>query len=571
MNMTPILSTPIGRWMAALTLSSLLSAPLFAQNDLPALPVSQLNKPAGWQLVGSILPGSGNTFKTKEGNTLLVGSGSPLALATPTDDFQLRFDMLATPDADVSLQLPTGQRLSFRKESDLAKLLKAPGLWQTVEINYKTGNVNGQSGPASAMLDKLVLNGVTVREGELLPGRVTGPVAISSPGGTVAIRNVGYRVLSPRTVARWSGPVSYTIVEGGFIENRADARGKKILKQDTTSLLNYEVGYGLPARQHTIFFKGKLNALATGDYQFELNQGGVAGVWVDGKEVVPSGHRELGHPVAGTTTLTAGLHEVEVYLSRSWFRPGLGLFVSQAGTRPQPLHAPASLPEPDPVPLISVTPQTQTERVRSFVQLPGEKRKRTHSLSVGSPTGYHYTVDLNQMALLQVWKGGFANVTEMWYERGEPQLLETMGTTVRLPAQPGLMVLPGGNTESMATAWPDSADEKTLQYKGMTLDQTGNPTIQYTMAGATITDAIRPDRDGLTRTLTLTGSPNGAVYCRVAAGQSIDDMGNGLYGIDDRAYFVRIDPKAKATRRQSNGKQELLLPVKSGVAYSIVF
>ena len=554
------------RWVAALALSSLLAVPLFAQNGLPALPVSQLTKPAGWQLAGSVLPGSGNTLKTKSGNALLVGSGTPLPLVTPTDDFQLRFDMLATPDADVSLQLPTGQRLSFQKEADLAKLLKAPGLWQTVEMSYKTGSANGQSGPVSATLEKLVLNGVTVREGELLPGKAAGALSIASPSGTVAIRNVGYRLLSPRTVARWSGPISYTIVEGGYIENPADARGKKVLKQDTTSLLNYEVGYGLPARQQSTFFKGKLNALTTGDYQFELNQGGVAGVWVDGKEVVPNGHRELGHAVVGTTNLTAGLHEVEVYLSRSWFRPGLGLFVSQAGTRPQPLHVLASLPEPDPVALISVVPETESERVRSFVQLPGETHKRTHSLSVGSPAGYHYTVDLNQMALLQVWKGDFANVTEMWYERGEPQLLETMGTTIRLPAQTALTVLSEENA-----IWPDSVDEKTLQYKGMTLDQTGNPTIQYMLAGATVTDVVRPTTDGLTRTLTLTGSPSGTVYCRVAAGKSIDDMGNGLYAIDDRAYFVRIDPKAKAKMRQSNGKQELLLPVKNEVAYSIVF
>lgn len=555
-----------GRRVVALALSGLLSAPLFAQIDLPALPVSQLNRPAGWQLAGAVLPGSGNALKTKPGDALLIGSGSPLPLATPTEDFSIRFEMLATPDADVSLQLPTGHRISFRNDYDLAKLLKAPGLWQTVELNYKTGK---DSKPA--MLEKLVFNGVTVREGERLPGKAGGPIAISSPSGTVAIRNVGYRVLSPRTVARWSGPLSYTIVEGGYIENRENARSKKILRQDTTSLLNYEVGYGLPARQHSIFFKGKLTALTAGSYQFELNQGGVAGVWVDGKEVVPTGHRELGHPAIGTIALTTGLHDVEVYLSRSWFRPGLGLFVSQAGTRPQPLHAPASLPEPDPVGVISIKPEVNAERIRSFVQLPGEKHKRTHSLSVGSPSGYHYTVDLDQMALLQVWKGGFANVTEMWYERGEPQLLETMGTTVPLPAQPGLAFLP-----AETAVWPDSTDEKDLQYKGLSVDKMGYPAIEYTLAGATVTDVIRPERDGISRMLRIEGTPKGMLYCRVAAGQTIDNMGNGLYAIDDRSYFIRIDPVLKPRQRSSGGKQELLLPVsiKNGlgaVSYSVVF
>ncbi len=286
------------RQLVALTVSWLLSAPLFAQTDLPTLPVSRLNRPTGWQLAGEVLPGSGNTLKTKPGDALLVGTGSPLPLATPTDDFSMRFEMLATPDASVELQLPTGQRLSFQNDNDLAKLLKAPGLWQTVELNYKTGTDN-----KPAVLEKLVLNGVTVREGERLPGKVTGPVAVSSPGGTVAIRRVGYRVLSPRAVAQWRGPLSYTIVEGGYIENRENARSKKILRQDTTSLLNYEVGYGLPARQQSVFFNGKLMALTAGLYQFELNQGGVAGVWIDGQEIVPSGHRELGHPAVGTVSL----------------------------------------------------------------------------------------------------------------------------------------------------------------------------------------------------------------------------------------------------------------------------
>jgi len=548
-----------GRWVAALALSGVLSAPLFAQTDLPALPVSQLNRPAGWQLAGAILPGSGNTLKTKPGDALLVGSGSPLLLATPTDDFSMRFEMLATPDANISLQLPTGQRISFQNESDLAKLLKAPGLWQTVELNYKTGNGNGP-----AMLEKLALNGVTVREGEVLPGKAGGPVSLAPSGGTVAVRNVGYRVLTPRMVAQWSGPLSYSVYEGESNE-RKNLPTKKRLKQDTVSTLTYEVAYGQSPR-YTTLFAGKLNALQAGNYRFDLHNGGVAGLWIDGKTVIPETYHNLGQPETRTVDLTAGLHEVQVYFSKSWPRAGLGLFVSQAGTRPQPLHALASLPDPDPMPLISVTPEMQAERVRSFVQLPGENHKRTHSLSVGSPTGYHYTVDLDQMALLQVWKGDFANVTEMWHERGEPQLLEPMGATLRLPAQTGLMVLTNDGV-----AWPDSVDEKTLQYKGLSLDKTGNPTIQYTLAGATVTDVTKPAPDGLTRTLTVGGLPGGTVYCRVAAGQTIDDMGNGLYAINDRSYFVRVDPKTKPKQRSSNGKQELLLPVKNSVTYSIVF
>ncbi len=542
-----------------------------AQNDLPAVSLSQLARPAGWQLVGSVSPtADGSSMRTQPGSNVLTGSSSPLTLLTPTDDFRLRFDMMASPNADVVLTLPTGQLIRMAQSQEIARLMKAAGLWQTVDVWYKNGGTKGPS-----VLEKLALNGVTVRETQTLSNNKLGPLTMMANAGTVAIRNVGYRVMSPQKVAQWNGPLSYTIVEGGYIQNPEDAARKKVLKQDTTTQLNYEVAYGQP-RQYSMFFTGKLNALQTGDYIFDLNQGGLAALWVDGKEVIPIQHLELGQPNSGKATLTAGPHDVKVYFSRSWFRPGLGLFVSQAGTRPQPLHAPASLPEPDPVAVVSVNPdysdaQNPSQRVRSFVQVPGEKTKRTHSLSVGSPTGMHYTVDLNQMALLQAWKGDFANVTEMWYERGEPQLLTPLGALVRLPAQPALALL---NNENIA--WPDSVGENTLQYKGLTVDKKGIPTVEYSLAGSTVTDIIRPEGDALVRTLTLNGSPDGTPYCRVATGSSVEEVSKGLYAINDRSYYIRFDPKAKVKLRQSNGKQEVLLPVevKNGagsVQYSIVF
>ena len=351
--------------------------------------------------------------------------------------------------------------------------------------------------------------------------------------------------------------------------------GKEVLKKDTTSLLNYEVAYGQP-RKYSILFSGKLNALKTGDYEFDLNYGGIAGLWIDGRELIPPTHHDLGQPQTAHLNLAAGPHDVQVFFTRFWSRPGLGLFVAQAGIRPQPLHALISLPDPDPVGLISVQPEAQAERIRSFVQLPGEKMKRTHTLSVGSPAHLHYTLDLNQMALLQAWKGDFANLTEMWYERGEPQLLNTMGATIQLPGQTVLLVVTNG-TDAGAMAWPDSVSEDILYYKGLTVDKQGFPTIDYTLDGAAVTDAVRPEGNELVRKLAISGLANGKIaYCRVAAGASVEEVSKGIYAVNDRSYYIRVDPKAKAIIRQSKGQQEILLPVllngQSGsVQYSILF
>ena len=558
------------RQLALFVVGGLISVPLFAQSDLPPVSLSQLTRPNGWQLVGSVATGSdGTALKTQPGNTLLTGGREPLTLATPTADFRLHFEVLMTANADAFLSLPNGETISLDHSRDLARFQKAPGLWQTIDLWYKTDGVGGKP-----VLEKLMFNGITIKEGQTLTGKTDHPVTIMAQNGQVVIRNVGYRVMSPRNVAQWSGPLSYTIYEGQN-SSRAELTNRKVLKQDTASTINSLVAFGQPNR-YSILFLGKLNALQAGEYQFDLQEGGYADLRIDGQEAIPVVQRELGQPTTITKNLTAGLHTIDVFFGRNWSRPGLGLFVSQVGTRPQPLHAPTSLPETSPVALISVNPdynnpQNQTQRIRSFVQLPGEKTKRTHAMSVGSPTGMHYTVDLDQMALLQAWKGDFANVTEMWYERGEPQLLTPLGETVLLSPQTPLMVL-----ANETTAWPDSVSETILQYKGLKIDKQGTPTMEYTLAATTVIDAVKPDGDALTRTLTLTGSPTGTLYCRLAAGTSVEEVSKGLYAINDRSYYVRVDPKAGVKMRQSNGKQELLLPVsmKNGavsVQYSIVF
>lgn len=529
--------------------------------------------PANWQQIGSLSPSADpSTLKTTPvGQTspdkaILVGTaGQPYRMAETASDFMLTMAILTTTKADVDVLLPSGSSIRLTGRT----VNKAPGLWQTVDIKYRSEK--------PAMIEKLTLNGVTIEEGRLVanaapsPDATPGTLGLRVTNGSVAVKNLVYKAYANRAVARWQGPLTYQIYPGENVGRREDLAGKTLLKQDTTAMISYDVTYGQP-RQHAILFSGKLNALQGGEYQFQLNHGGVAGLWIDGKETIPTVYRDLGQPTTGQVTLTAGPHDVQVFFVRSWPRPGLGLFVSQANTRPQALHILTSLPEPDPVSLFSVQAEARPERIRSFVQVPGEKKKRTHSLSVGSPAGIHYTLDLNQMALLQTWKGDFANVTEMWYERGEPQLLTPMGATVPLPPQTALMVLSEAGTE----AWPDSVDENTLQYKGLTLDKQGYPTIDYVLAGASVTDASRPGENSLDRTLTITGSPKGTLYCRVAAGSSVEEMGKGLYAINDRSYYVRIDPKTPVRLRQSNGRQEVLVPVvlKNGsgvVQYSIVF
>lgn len=565
------LSNSLRFGVAPLLTGLLLTAPVLAQttaNALPRLATDPLTLPGNWKRAGSVLVSPAqSTMKTGQGSTLLIGTaGQALTLVPKATDFALQIEMVMTPGALAQLTLPSGQLVPLTD----ARLNKATGLWQKVDVRYRAATAS-----LPPVLERLSINGVTVREGQTLPrSAANGPVTLTVQNGSVALRNVGFRGLNNRRVANWAGPVNYAIYEGETL-TKSGLASKTPIKKDTTSAISFESAYGVKPRNYTLLFTGKLNVADAATYQFDLDYGGRARLFVDGNEVITGDYKDLGQQMSVEIPLTAGNHDVEVIFGRAWQRPGLGLFVSLPDTRPQALHTLMSLPEPDPVSVISVLADAKPTLIRSFVQLPGEKLKRTHSLSVGTPAGMHYTLDLNQMALLQVWKGDFADVTEMWYERGEPQLLKPLGASVLLAPATALMVMSDPNM-----AWPDSVSETILQYKGLSLDKQGMPTTEYSLGGATVTDAItvgNPGSSSLTRTLTLKGSANGPVVCRLAAGSKIEEVSPGLYAVNDRSYYIRLNPaetsgRPKPELRTINGKQELRVPVKNGnVVYEIIY
>src|SRR5690606_31037229 len=121
-----------------------------------------------------------------------------------------------------------------------------------------------------------------------------------------------------------------------------------------------------------------------GEYIFTtIYSGPVLSLEVDGKAVLETGESTSQETHTGSVNLTQGTHKFKIHYSRfPWRQPALGLRVEKSGIRPYDLHVLSSLPEPEPKPYISVTPDKQPEMVRSFIQLDGEKYKRTHCISV---------------------------------------------------------------------------------------------------------------------------------------------------------------------------------------------
>jgi hypothetical protein len=205
--------------------------------------------------------------------------------------------------------------------------------------------------------------------------------------------------------------------------------------------------------------------------------------------------------------------------------------------------------------------------LRSFLDF--NKKKRTHVVSVGSPKEVNYSYDVKQGALLQVWNGPFADVTEMWNERGEPQLAKPLGSVIPLSEMPALALLPKAEA-----AWPDSIAFDDFKNLGYTLDKHRNPSFEYETDGYHVWDKISAGSEGrsLVREIRVTTVPPN-LFCRIAGSTAISSIGKGLYVVGDKIYYLQIDEKLKPFIRTTPRGSELLVPVMENISisYSLIW
>jgi hypothetical protein len=540
-------------------------------NDLSAFEKAGSN----WTVQGGILlhPSGAVKTKTTAGDGVLVGTtGSTLITKAKANDVRLSLQFMVSAGAEGSITLPGGHKVrladSYRQtvpntltagfigQIPTQNAAKAPGLWQTLELAYDASVPNL---PTSARLNTLALNDVTVLETVYLPvlksNTETQPIILEVTNGTIAFKNIGYQLLASRK------PLSIENLKYKVYADKWDSKTYSNLEHEGQSpTLTQEVTKGM--REFHLVYEGDIQVQEAGEYLFtSIYSGPVFSLDIDGKPVLNTGESSSQETHVGAVTLSPGTHPFKIHYSRfPWRRPALGLRVEKSGIRPYDLHTLSSLPEPDPKPHISVDPETRPEMVRSFVQLAEEKYKRTHCISVGSPLGWNYTVDLNRGALIQAWRGLFADVSEMWYERGEPQLLFPAGLTVPVSGKSSIAVL-----QNETETWPDSSSINFLGYK---IDSKGFPGFRYAIASATITDQLTADNNGITRAFSMDGAPKGNLYAIMASGKQIVQIEKGLYRVDDR-YYIQADKKARIVLRTSGQNQELLLPLAAPAAYTM--
>lgn len=444
----------------------------------------------------------------------------------------------------------------------------APNTWQHLVVEFEAPRFNASGKKISpARFVKVTLNGVVLHENIVLSGptrsaafsdeQATGPIMIQGDHGPVAFRNIRYAMLNDFSVA--VKDLKYTYYEGKFPDFAA-LTPEKITRTAKAAAIDARLADNPNAS--AIVFEGTLTLPDADHYQFTIKRFGLTSLFVDGEEIIKAG--ELFGEESAVKSLSKGDHTFRLrYLKNfSWAPSGVGLSIGRPNARPFVLNVNSSLPFIQPEPPIRVLAATEPEVIRSFMW--HRNKKMTHVISVGAPERLNFSYNLDQGGLMKIWRGDFLNVTDMWYERGEPQTAAPMGAVINLSGRGPLV----GNFPT-----PDSIP---MAYAGYRLNDKRTPVFTYKYGHASLEDYLRPagDGDGLVRTLTLKGATPQSVAYLLAEGQRITQLGNNLFSIDQQ-YFVKLAEGIRITPEiRSEGNRQLLVISSSSlqaVEYSIIW
>jgi hypothetical protein len=576
---------------------------------LNTLPLNDLTsfstKGDQWKIIGAVDAGFSDTLlQHKAGEGILLNdfnravhyrTAAPIQTKMEHGDLVLEFDFMIPKggrsrvflQSRYGIQIADSWGVQLPKSNDMGGIYErgekgngfdgkaplkntgfAPGIWNHMEISFQAPrfDANGKK-ILSAKFNYVKLNGISLHENIFLSGpsrgaqfedeKAQGPFSFQGDHGVIAIKNIRY---APQEELK----VSLSDLRYAYFEKSAKTPEQAAKTKPTSSGVASTLDSRLASARDLFFlqFEGKLTVPVKDNYTFTMLCSGDASLEIDGKAVIaPTWNHLGGYPIVGSTELEAGNHNFKLWINKdlNWSSPGLSLFIEKPNSKAVALHSPASMPERIPSPLIAVQSNSSPELVRSFMD--HNNRKLTHVLSVGDPHQVHYSYDLLQGGLLQVWKGDFLNTTEMWYERGEPQTATALGAAINLA---------GNCPVYEPTLVKDSVTA--YHYKGYSLDTKGLPTFNYAYHQLKITDKIQALENGygLKRTINIDGDKQNTII-RIAQASSIKSMGNGLFIAGDHQYFISIDPSMNAKVENYHGQQVLIVPASASIAYTIIW
>lgn len=465
---------------------------------------------------------------------------------------------------------PEGQR-GFQGYAPRQNVSRAPGLWQQLSLSFRAPRFDANGTKVeNARIIQMTLNGVVIHENVELFGptrggmgnneKATGPIRIQGDHGAVALRNL--RITSYDKALPELSDLSYEIY-GGRFEQEPDFKSLTPEGKGSPETLSSRVNP--KSNQYLIKYNGTLNIEEAGEYSFNLNvPGGLGRVTIDGNDVLDfgQGYRR------GSVTLPAGAVSFELLYSKfmDWVEPGLGLAIAGPGIREFQVTNSNSVQRNEADPIL-VDPK-EKPLLRSFMDVPNYGRV-THAVSIGSESRVHFTYDLDHGSLFQVWRGEFLNATPMWNNRGDGSS-RPLGSVIRL-ASPAI---PLAQLASSDQIWPTDTVGTAYKSLGYRVHANNDVTFMYQTNGATIHDevVILENGQGIKRQIKIQdGQAN--TYFLLAKGDSIEELNAGAYLIDDKVYYLKLEEgtNSKALIRKGAEQQELIIPVKDVLVYTLLF
>ena len=465
---------------------------------------------------------------------------------------------------------PDGQK-GYEGHAPRQNASRAPGLWQHIKISFQAPRFNaaGQK-TENAKILRVELNGVPIQENVELSGPTrgamennevaSGPLRFQGDHGPIAFRNIKLTTYDkPRPELL---NLKYSLYKGKY-EGEPDYKNLPPEAQGTSVVLSSNVS--TIANEFLIRYTGTLRMKEPGEYTFNLNVPGGKGLLkLNNQTVIPVGNGRG----TGKITLAAGDIPFELLYSKflDWAKPALGLAVAGPGIR-EYMVSDANVTAFDPVNPILVQAPVNTI-LRSFSDVDSGVRV-THAVNVGSSQQVHYTYDMDNGMIVQAWRGNFLDATPMWHSRGDGSS-RPAGMVQRF----GKPVLAIERLSSPQAAWMGDTMGSGYRPKGYILDANDRPAFRYIVYGTAVNDAttVIENGQGLHREITLQG-PADNLYVRLAEANTIEAVSDGLYLLNDKSYYIRLDNtgNAKPIIRDAAGHKELIVPIQTKISYSILF
>lgn len=206
--------------------------------------------------------------------------------------------------------------------------------------------------------------------------------------------------------------------------------------------------------------------------------------------------------------------------------------------------------------------------IRSFVDVERGVRS-VHAISVGGPERTAYSYDLDNGTLLQGWHGDFIDATPMWDGRGNGTS-RALGSVTRFTKKPVLAISKLANPQDK---WVSDTAGTGFRTKGYVLDKQERPEFKYNIYGNTVNDAVKvmENGQGLTREISVNQASKD-LYFLLATAANIEEVGKGLYLIDDKSYYLQLgEGTAKPIIREVDGKKQMIVAIGSKLNYTILF